>query len=175
MESVDVVGAYLDQITELYVSVHRENERTAPVSPDERCARGAIWRLCQNRPPVAEDVVLASRLGVRLEGLFHPTVIALTGPPAAHLRLAQQLRGSETIACSEGRWVLALTQLPTPLTTLPTHRAAVIATDDLTGRHQLGQVLDELKMRVDIALGHRDTGIVEPERYLPELLLRTSC
>jgi hypothetical protein len=174
LEAADLVFAYVDRVSRIYTDAHAEAERAAPITSDERLARGLLARLTRDDPPTAEDVDLAGRFGFTLDGTFWPLVLArVDGSASQHLELAAQLRRENTLAVSEGRCVVVLSRarLSNPARALP--RDATVAAGDLTARDQLGLVLAELRLLVQVAQGHGQVGMVEPSRYLPELLLRT--
>jgi hypothetical protein len=174
LETADLLFEFVDRVSRIYAEAHADAERLAPIAIEERLARGLLTRLARDEPPTAEDVDLAARLGIRLDGTFRPFVVALAGASgAAHLDLAEGLRGQACLAVSEGRWVVAVSRVRPDHPGLYLPEGSTIAEGDLTAREQLGAVLIELRMLVDVALSHGHTGVVEPNRYLVELLLRT--
>lgn len=174
LETADLVFEYVDRVSRIYAAAQAEVAGAAPIQEDERLARGLLHRLACDEPPTAEDIHLAARLGFRLEGPFRPFVVALAhGAVATHLQLAARLRGAGSVGVSEGRWVVTLAPPGVAREALQLPEDATIAEGDLTAREQLQTLLGELRMLVDVAQSHGHIGVVEPNAYLPELLLRT--
>lgn len=175
LESADLLFEFIDRVSRIHAEAHAESERTAPLPAQERLARGALTRLARVEPPTGEDVDLATELGVSLDGTVRPIVIALADAGAAdHLELAARLRARGALAISEGRWVVALVAPRVEHERFELPRTATIAAGDLTDRERLLGVLTELRMLVDLAHSHGDAGLVAPNRYLVEQLLRTA-
>lgn len=175
LEAADLVFEFVDRVSRIYAEAHGQAGLSAPVAVEERLARGLLGRLVEDQPPTAEDVDFAARAGWRLDGTFHPFVVACPGAAGTeHLALAERLRARGVLAASEGRWVLALSRTPMADLALELSARATTAEGDLTAREQLGTVLDELRMLVDVAQSHGRAGPADPAHHLPELLLRSA-
>lgn len=175
LEAADLVFEFVDRVSRIYAEAHADAAMSAPVTIEERLARGLLGRLSHDQPPTAEDVDFAARGGWRLDGTFHPLVIAFPGAAGTeHLALAARLRAGGVLAASEGRWVVAVGRTGLADLALALPPRATTAEGDLTAREQLGTVLDELRMLVDVAQSHGRTGPADPRHHLPELLLRSA-
>jgi hypothetical protein len=174
LDSADLLFEFVDRVSRIYAEAHESAQRHAPVPVQERLARGLLGCLSNDEPPLAEGVELATQIGFKLEGVFRPFVIVLASPPGQqHLALAEALRRRGLLAASEGQWTLGLANHRVAAHELDLPGETTIAEGGLTGRHEVGRALEELRMVVSIARSHGQSGRVTTRQYLPELLLRS--
>jgi hypothetical protein len=117
---------------------------------------------------VGEDHELAERVGFGIRNAYRPFVLAVPGQSAGrHVALAGELRGRRILATAEGPRVVGLAEGPISA-------AGLYAQAGRTVREHLAGTLDELRAVVEIAAADGRTGLVDPDDYLAELLLRRS-
>jgi hypothetical protein len=180
IESADLLLEYVDRMSsvcsEAYESWARTAARRSTADSAEEIAVGALLRrIAAEEPPLTEDQQLAERISFALERAARPFVIALPGRPAElHAELAASLRRQRALAASEGRRVIGLSNIKSPWRALQLDRRAVIAQGPPAIGGERGQALDELRDVVQIAAARGHSGEIEPDDYLPELLLRRS-
>lgn len=175
LESADLLFEFVDRVSRIYGQAYEAADRSAPVATEERLARALVSRLCDDEQPLAEEIELAAEIGFRLEGVVHPFVIALPGPPGRqHAALAERLRKAGSLAISEGQWTVGLANHQLAVRALALPEAAAVAEGERTDRADVRRVLEELRMLISIAKSHGHDGNIEAKRYLPELLLRSA-
>jgi hypothetical protein len=169
VDSADLLFEFIDRVSELFSDTY---ESTGPASGDERLARALLDRLGAGEDPTGEDLELAERIGFQLTGAYRPFVLAEpTWSVQRHLTLAGRLRGRRLLAVSEGRRVAGLGDGPLPRDELG---RAVIAQGRRTRPTELPDAFDELRTVVEVAAREGQSGLVEVDDHVAELLLRRS-
>ncbi len=162
---------WIDVVSRVFEETYAE-ERDAHVSQPERRARWLFDRITLQADSGPDDQRLADNLGVRLAASYRPVVAVLHDATAAqHLRLAGLLRDQGSLAVSEGTQVVALTQEPVDIVRLGFRGRLAICEAEPVGRGALGDVLFDLRAVASMALASGERGRIDPDGYIPELLL----
>ena len=170
----DLLLEWIDVVSRVFEETYAE-ERDAHVSQPERRARWLFDRITLQADSGPDDQRLADNLGVRLAGSYRPVAALLHEASAAqHLRLAGLLRDQGALAVSEGAQVVGLTQEPVDIGRLGFRGRLVICDEEAVGRAALSDVLLDLRAVAAMALAAGRRGRIDPDGYIPELLLMRS-
>jgi hypothetical protein len=174
----DVLLEWLEVVSAVFGQAYAR-EREAPVSRRERQARLLLERLVADEPPDPEGERTAAALGFALDGPRRPLAAALDGGDAAeHLRLAELLRGQGVLAVAEGRRVVGLAGARAlDLGALGDGGRLIVceaAADDVPAAGALARRLDDPRVVLALALAAGERGRVDPDAYIPELLVARS-
>lgn len=172
LESADLLFEYVDRVSAIFSEAHEEAARTRPAGAEEAAARSMLRRLVADELPLAEDHLLAERIGFRLDRGAWPFVIACPGRTAQyHAELAGQLRRRGALAVSEGRRVAGLAGTEAPWHGLELESEAIVGSGARAVRTERGLALEELRLVADIAAARGRAGQIAAEDHLAELLL----
>jgi hypothetical protein len=175
LESADLLFEYVDRAARIFSEVYDQAARTASATAEELGARALLRRIATEEAPLPEDLQLADRIGFQLDRASRPFVIASPGRPAQHhAGLAAHLRRRRSLAVSEGRRVVGLSNVSSPWQGIELDVHAIVAQAPPSIRGERGRTLEELRMAVDVAVARGHTGEIAIEDYLAELLLRRS-
>jgi hypothetical protein len=177
LESADLLFEYVDRVSRIYSEAYEEVARhaSASASAEEATARSALKRISADEVPRPEDHQLAERVGFQLDRAARPFVVAAPRRSAGyHAELAAALRRRRALAVSERRRVIGLANRRLDWDSLELDRRVLIAHGPGAIGIERGRALDELCDAVEIAVARGDTGHVEVDDYLGELLLRRS-
>jgi DNA-binding PucR family transcriptional regulator len=101
-------------------------------------------------------------------------IAAPTQPVEYHAKLSATLRRRGALAASEGRRVAALAGAASIWDGVDLHRRAILARGPAAIGGERGRALDELRDAVEVARRRGDSGEIEVEDYLAEVLLLRS-
>jgi hypothetical protein len=175
VDSADFLFEYVDRVSRIFSEAYEEAARTRPSGAEEAGARSMLRRLVADELPLAEDHLLAERIGFRLDRGAWPFVLACPGRAALyHAELAAQLRRRGTLAVSEGRRVVGLAASDAPWRGLELEPDAIVAAGARAVLAERGVALEELRLVTDIAVVRGMAGEIAVEDYLAELLLMRS-
>jgi hypothetical protein len=169
----DLLMAYVDRVTAAVTEAYLE-EREHPVSEEERVLRELLDAVMQTGPIDFRLQELAERFGFPIADRYRPFAKAMPGAPARdHSRAAARLRARGVLALTEGNRVGGL--LPPEVGDLPAGDGnAVFAVGEATGRAELTEALEEVRLLVDFGCRLGRAGRISPADLLPELLLARS-
>ena len=175
LESADLLFEYVDRVSRIYSEAYEEVAAHASAPAEEAAARGALARISADEAPRPEDHRLAERVGFELDRASRPFVVAAPRRGADyHAELAAALRRRRALAASDRRRVIGLSNRRLDWDALELDRRVLIAHGPGAIGVERGHALDELCDAVDAAVARGDTGRVEVDDYLGELLLRRS-
>jgi hypothetical protein len=175
LDGADLLFDYVDRVSQIFSDVYEEAARAAPASVQETAARELLARIGREEAPLAEDHLLAERIGFDLDRGATPFVTAIRGGSAQqHAELAARLRQRGALAASEGRRVVGLANGGVPLAGVELGPDALIAEGKLAIGTERGRALDELRSVVEIASAGGRTGSLAVDDFLAEMLLRRS-
>ena len=175
LESADLLFEYVDRVSRIYSEAYAEVASQASASAEEAAARRALSRISVDEAPRSEDHRLAERLGFQLDRAARPFVVAAPRRSTEyHAELAAALRRRRALAMSDRGRVIGLSNRRLDWDSLELDRRALIAHGTGAIGIERGHALDELCDAVDVAAARGDTGHVEVDDYLGELLLRRS-
>jgi hypothetical protein len=175
VESADRLFEFIDQVSELFSDTYEAVGPATIASDEERRAQALLTRARAGEEPSGEDHQFAERIGFELSGAYRP--FALVAPARSvqqHAGFATRLRDQHVMAVFEGRRVVGLTHDRVPWRALGLGTRGVIAEGRRTPRAELGPSLDELEMAVEVAVRRGQSGAVDLDEHLPELLIRRS-
>ena len=171
-ESADLLFEYVDRVSRIFSEAYEEVARTRPAGAEEAGARSMLRRLANDEPPLAEDHLLAERIGFRLERGAWPFVLASPSRAAQyHAELAAHLRRRGALAVSEGRRVVGMAGAQAPWHGMGLVPDAIVCVGPRAVRAERGVALEELRLVADIAAARGRSGEVPLEDFLAELLL----
>ncbi|HEY1593441.1 MAG TPA: helix-turn-helix domain-containing protein [Solirubrobacteraceae bacterium] len=175
LESADLLFEYVDRVSRIYSEAYVEVASHASASAEEAAARNALSRISADEAPRPEDHRLAERLGFQLDRAARPFVVAAPRRSTEyHAELAATLRRRRALATSDRRRVIGLSNRRLDWDSLELDRRALIAHGAGAIGIERGHALDVLCDAVEVAVARGDTGHVEVDDYLGELLLRRS-
>ncbi|MDO8212371.1 CdaR family transcriptional regulator [Conexibacter sp. CPCC 206217] len=193
----DLLLEWLEIVSQVFEHAYAE-ERDALVSQHERRARRLLELILTEDEPGADGQRLADALGFRLAGRYRPFVAALAAarpaparpaassaqpaaspaqpaaPAAQLLQLAAHLRGPDVLAVSEGQRVVGLAHLPLDLARLAAGERLLLVQGEPHERGSLGETFADLRTVVALAVAAGQRGVIDPDAWLPELLLARS-
>jgi hypothetical protein len=170
----DLLLEWIDVVSRVFEETYAE-ERDARVSQQERRARWLFERITLEADAGPDDQRLADNLGFRLAGAYRPVAALLHGASAAqHLRLAGLLREQGALAVSEGTQVVALAHETVDADGLGFRGRLAVCEEEAVAGAALGDVLRDLRTVAAMALAAGRRGRIDPDRYIPELLLSRS-
>lgn len=169
----DLLMQYVDRVTAAVTEAYLE-ERQHPVAEEERSLRDLLEALMETGPLDFRLQELAERLGFSLAEVYRPFAETVPGAPASrHSRIAATLRAGGVLALTEGNRIAGL--LPPDRDELPAEDGtALVAVGEPTGRAELAEGLEEVRLLVDFGARLGRTGRIATEDLLPELLLARS-
>lgn len=167
---------YVDRVSAVVAQAYLD-ERQHLVSEEERRLRDLFDALLAGGPLAAGLQECAEGIGFPLAESYRPFVETLPGAGAyEHAQIAEALRGQGVLALTEGDRVSGLSPVDGhagPAGGSPGAQA-LMAIGDPTPRADLADALEELRLLVDLGrrLGH--SGRLDPDAFVPELLLARS-
>ena len=169
----DLLMQYVDRVTAAVTEAYLD-ERQAPVSEEERSLRELLEALMETGPLDYQLQELAERVGFPLAEVYRPFAETVPGAPARrHSRIAATLRTRGVLALTEANRIAGL--LPPDRDEVPPEdETALVAVGEPTGRAELGEGLEEVRLLVDFGSRLGRTGRIATEDLLPELLLARS-
>jgi PucR C-terminal helix-turn-helix domain len=171
----DVLFEYVDRITSVFVAAYEEGASGAPALQQQKAAQALLERLTTGTDLIAEDHELAESIGCELAALRRAFVVRSRRRSAQqHGVLAQRLRARGVLAVAQGRRIVGLTARPVAWEALDLGSDAIIAEGELGPAAIPRDVLEELRLVVEIASEHRRTGVVCADHFPLELLMRRS-
>lgn len=163
---------WLDLVSRVFEQAYAE-ERDPLVSRQERRARWLFERILEGAGEGADDRRLAEALGFWLGSPYRPLVATLPGETAVqHLQLAARLREQGALSIVEGERVAGLAHAQVDLDRLGLGTRLVLCEGDPGEHGELAEALEDLRVAVELAAAAGESGRVELDRHLPELLLR---
>ena len=170
-EAFDLLLEWIDVVSRVFEETYSE-ERDAHVSQPERRARWLFDRITLQTDSGPDDQRLADNLGFRLAGSYRPVVALLhDGSAAQHLRLAALLREQGALAVSEGTQVVGIAPEPVDVDRLGFRGRLAICEEEAVDRAGLSDVLRDLRSVVFMGLSAGQSGRIDLDGYIPELLL----
>lgn len=161
---------YVDRVSAAVGQTYLD-ERQALVSEEERRLRELIDCLLASRTISAPLRELAERIGFPLGDRYRAFALAAPGGSARrHAQVAAALRTRGVLALTEGERVVGLAPPDRDSATLR-DGGTLLAAGDARPLAELGEILEELRLVADLGARLGRTGEVEPDEYLPELLL----
>ena len=156
--------AYVDRVSDAVTEAYLD-ERRHIVSDDERRVHELFAGLQVKGPLDPDTIELARRMAFPLKDRYVPFAIGADGSG----QIAASLRADGIIAVPEGDRVAGLM---TDNGLLP--NGDVRAVGPPTPRAELGPVLDDLRLLIDVGRGSGQTGDLSAGDFVPELLLARS-
>lgn len=168
----DLLMAYVDRVTAAVTEAYLE-ERQHLVSEEERSLRDLLEAVMETGPIDFRLQELAERVGFPLADSYRPFAQAVRDAPARnHSQIAAKLRARGILALTEGHRVTGL--LPPAVDEVEPDREGLVAVGEATGRAELAEGLEEVRLLVDFGSRLGRTGRIAPQDLLPELLLARS-
>ena len=169
----DLLMAYVDRVTAAVTEAYLES-RQHPVSEEERALRELLDSMMETGPLDFRLQELAERFGFPVTDLYRPFAQAIPGAAARdHSQVAAALRTRGVLALTEGNRVTGLLSAEGG-ELLTEDRGAVIAVGEPTGRAELAEGLEEVRLLVDFGCRLGMEGLISRTELLPELLLARS-
>jgi hypothetical protein len=167
---VELVMQYVDQVTAAVAQTYLD-ERQHLVSETERQLRVLFETLVDNAVVDPDLRELAERHGFPITRTYRPfAYMVLDAPAHEHSEIAAAMRGAGVLALTEGIRVTGLVPETGPAPPLDDPRALRAAGEPVS-RADLPEVVEELRLLLDIGRRRGVTGDISAEDYLPELLL----
>jgi hypothetical protein len=175
LDGADLLFDYVDRVSQIFSDIYEEAARMAPASAQETAARALLARIGREEAPLAEDHLLAERIGFELDRASTTFVTAIPGESAQHhAELAARLRQRGALAASEGRRVVGLSAEGVPRSGIDLGTKGIVAAGRPAIGVERGRALDELRSVVEIAAAGGRTGELAVDDFLAEMLLRRS-
>lgn len=172
LPSVARLMEYIDRVSDAVTATYHD-ERRHLVSDEERRVHELFDGLQHTAPLDPRTIELAHQIGFPLEDRYVPFSIAVPQAPAhAHAQLAASLRQRGVLAVTNGDRVTGLLVQDGDAATL--HDASLRAVGPPTPRAELGPMLADLRLLIDIGRHMGREGDLRLEEYLPDLLLARS-
>ncbi len=171
---------YVDRVSAVVAQAYLD-ERQHLVSEEERRLRDLFDAVVGGGPLAAGAQECAEGIGFPLAECYRPFAETLPGAAAyEHAQIAKALRAHGVLALTEGDRVSGLAPAEigeegdSGLADVVAGTDALLAVGDPTPRAELAEVLEELRLLVDLGrrLGHR--GRLDPDAFVAELLLARS-
>jgi hypothetical protein len=169
----DLLMAYVDRVTAAVTEAYLE-ERQHPVSEEERSLRELLDSMMDTGPLDFRLQELAERFSFPVSDRYRPFAEAVPGAAARdHSRMAAALRARGVLTLTEGNRVSGL--LGPDRDEVPTvAEGAVLAVGEPTGRAELAESMEEVRLLVDFGCRLGRVGLISRTELLPELLLARS-
>jgi hypothetical protein len=171
--AAELLMRYVDQVSAAVAQTYLY-ERQHLVSEEERVLRGLLEALLRDQPASAEMRNAASRIDFPIERHYRPFVATLPDAPA-HLQagVAAALRARGVLALTEGDRLAGLVPADAPDGLLADPRL-LFGVAPPAPRDELADLLDELRVLVELGRRRGLTGEIRPGAFLTELLLSRS-
>jgi hypothetical protein len=163
---------FIDRASDVISATYHEELRHL-VSDEERRVHELFEELQRPAPLEPRAIELAQRIGFPAADRYVPFAAACEGP-SQHARLAATLRKHGALAVTEGAHVSGLLAPGADPEVLRAGGARLRAVGPPTPRAELGPMLVDLRLLVDIGQRRSRDGDLTPEEFLPELLLARS-
>ena len=172
LEGAERLMDYIDRVSSVVAQAYLD-ERQHLVTEEERRLRDLFEALLRGGSMDAGLRDLADRIGFPLGESYRPFAYALpTGAAYDHAQLAAELRSRGVLALTEGDRVTGLAPPDSPEP--DGGEDAIVAVGEPTGRGQLRDALEELRLLVDLGRVLGASGRLEPEAFVAELLVARS-
>lgn len=169
----DILMAYVDKVTAAVTEAYLEG-RQQPVSEEERALRELLDSMMGTGPLDFRLQELAERFGFPITDRYRPFAEAIPGAAARdHSRVAAGLRARGVLALTEGGRVTGLLS-PDGDDAPAGEPRAVLAVGEPTGRAELAEGLEEVRLLVDFGCRLGMEGLISRTELLPELMLARS-
>lgn len=170
----EVLLEWIDIVSQVFEQAYAE-ERDALISRHERRARWLFERIVAEGEPGSDDQRLADALGFQLADAYRPLVAALPDASAVeHLQLAALLREQGVLAISEGQRTAGLAHAAVDERRLGLGKRLVLCETDPEQPAALRDALADLRTIAAMAAAAGERGRIDPDAYVPELLLARS-
>jgi hypothetical protein len=171
--AAELLMRYVDQVSAAVAQTYL-HERQHLVSEEERLLRGLLEALLRDQPASTEMRAAASRIGFPIERRYRAFVTTLAGAPAhSHAGTAAALRARGVLALTEGDRVAGLAP-PSASSDLIAEPRLLFGLAPPAPCDELADLLDELRVLVELGRRKGMTGEIAPEAFLTELLLARS-
>ncbi len=171
----EMLFEYVDRITSVFAAAYEEGANATPASQQQKAAQALLERLSDGADLIAEDHELAESLGCDLASLRSAFVVRSRRRSAQqHGALAQRLRARGILAVAQGRRIVGLAAGEVGWDQLELGADAIVAQGEVPVGSLARDVLEELRLVVEIASEHRRAGVLSAADFPLELLLRRS-
>ncbi len=164
---------YVDQVSAAVAQTYLY-ERQHLVSEEERLLRDLLDALLRDKPVSTQMRTAASRIDFPIERRYRPFVATLARAPThLHAGAAAALRARGVLALTEGDRVAGLAPAGAS-SDLITEPRLLFALAPAAPCDELADLLDELRLLVELGCRKKMTGEIAPEAFVTELLLARS-
>jgi hypothetical protein len=171
--AAELLMRYVDRVTTAVAQTYLY-ERQHLVSEEERLLRGLLEALLRDQPASAEMRNAASRIDFPIERHYRAFVATLFGAPAhSQAGVAAALRARGVLALTEGDRLAGLVRADATNRILA-DPGLLFGLAPPAPRDELADLLDELRVLVELGRGQGLTGEIRPEAFVTELLLARS-
>ena len=173
LAGAELLMRYVDEVSAAVAQTYLD-ERQHLVSEEERRLRDLADALMRDRPLPGALAEMARRLGFPVAERYRAFVQTVPGAPGyTHGQVAAALRLRGVLALTEGDRVAGLAPASADPEAL-VERGGLLAIGEPLPRSELSRELDDLRLLLELARESGATGVVSPDDYAIELLLRRS-
>ena len=171
--AAELLMRYVDQVSAAVAQTYLY-ERQHLVSEEERVLRDLLEALLRDQPASTEMRAAASRIDFPIEHRYRAFVATLAGAPThMHAGAAAALRARSVLALTEGDRVAGLAPADAS-SDLISEPSLLFALAQPAPCDELADLLDELRLLVELGRRKGMTGEIAPEDFVTELLLARS-